>query len=62
MSLSKSTLLLYQCSNYRDKSSEFSIKWDDKDLNIKWPRINKKILSNKDSAGISLKDFFNKIK
>ena len=62
MSLSKNTLLLYQCSNYRDKKSEFSINWNDKDLNIKWPKINKKIISNKDNAGISLKDFFNKIK
>ena len=30
----KENIVLYSCSNYRDKNSEASILWKDKDLNI----------------------------
>ena len=56
MCLSKTCAIYYKNSNYRDKKSETTINWDDKDLNIKWP-IKKPILSKKDQQGISLKDF-----
>ena len=46
----------YGCTKYRDKKSETGIKWDDPDLNIKWP-VKKPILSNKDKNNISLKEF-----
>lgn len=54
--LSKSCVVYYKCTNYRDEKSEVTIKWNDKDLKIKWP-INKPILSKKDKKGISLSEY-----
>ena len=56
MCLSKTCLVYYKCTNYRDKKSEITIKWNDKDLNIKWP-IKKPILSKKDRLGTSLSNY-----
>ena len=56
MCLSKTCLVYYKCTNYRDKKSEITIKWNDKDLNIKWP-IKKPILSKKDRLGTPLSDY-----
>ena len=50
----------YSCSNYYDPSSERGILWNDKELNIKWPKLLKNAkpeLSHKDSQNIPLKDF-----
>ena len=54
--LSKECAVYYKCTNYRDKNSETTIKWDDKNLNIKWP-IKKPLLSKKDKVGIRFLDF-----
>ena len=54
--LSKECTISYACTNYRDKSSEKTLDWKDKKVNIKWP-IKKPILSSKDKNGKSL-DFF----
>ena len=54
--LSKTCLVYYKCTNYRDKKSEITLKWNDKALNINWP-IKKPILSKKDKLGISLSDY-----
>ena len=54
--LSKNCAVYYKCTNYRDKESEKTIKWNDKDLSINWP-IKKPILSKKDSLGINFLDF-----
>lgn len=54
--LSKECAVYYKCSNYRDKGSETTIKWDDRDLKIKWP-ITKPLLSKKDKVGIKFIDF-----
>jgi dTDP-4-dehydrorhamnose 3,5-epimerase len=54
--LSKNCAVYYKCSNYRDKQSEKTIKWNDKNLNINWP-IKKPILSRKDTLGINFLDF-----
>ena len=54
--LSKNCAVYYKCTNYRDKESEKTIKWNDKYLNINWP-IKKPILSKKDSLGINFLDF-----
>ena len=56
MCLSKTCLVYYKCTNYRDQKSEITLKWNDKDLNIKWP-IKKPILSKKDRLGIALSDY-----
>ena len=51
LGLEKENIVLYGCSNYRDKRSEITVNWNDKDLKIKWP-IKKPILSKKDRKGI----------
>jgi dTDP-4-dehydrorhamnose 3,5-epimerase len=56
MCLSKTCLVYYKCTNYRNQKSEITLKWDDKDLKIKWP-IKNPILSKKDRLGISLSDY-----
>ena len=45
--LDKENFVVYSCTQYRNAKSETGIKYDDKDLNIKWP-IKKPILSLKD--------------
>ena len=54
--LSKNCGVYYKCSNYRDKKSETTIKWNDKSLDIKWP-VKKPILSKKDKMGLNFKEF-----
>ena len=56
LTLDKENIVLYSCTNYRNKESETTIAWDDKDLKIKWP-IKKPILSPKDSNSKSFKEF-----
>ncbi len=56
MCLSKTCLVYYKCTNYRDQKNEVTLKWNDKDLKIKWP-IKKPILSKKDRLGIALSDY-----
>ena len=56
MCLSKTCLVYYKRTNYRNQKSEITLKWDDKDLKIKWP-IKNPILSKKDRLGISLSDY-----
>ena len=52
----KENIVLYSCSNYRDKNSEVSILWNDKDLNINWNTKNP-VLSAKDKKAKTFKDF-----
>ena len=52
--LKKENIVLYSCTNYRNKKSEIGITWNDPDLNINWP-IKKPTLSSKDK----LNKFFN---
>ena len=56
LGLDKENIILYTCTKYRDKSSEVSIIWNDKDLNIKWG-IKKPILSVKDSKAQKITQF-----
>lgn len=53
--VSKKCVVYYKCSNYRDKKSEITLKWNDPDLNIKWP-CTKPILSPKDKKGFFFKE------
>ena len=59
ITLSSKAIVQYKTTQYWDKDSEYTILYNDKDINIKWPLekifpkdIN---LSLKDSKGISLK-------
>ena len=54
LSLSSENLVFYGNTKYREKKHEITIKWNDKDLGIKWPK-SKKIISKKDLNGIELK-------
>ncbi len=54
--LDKENYIIYSCTNYRDKSSEKSIKYNDKKLNIKWP-VKKPIVSKKDLNALSLDEY-----
>ena len=56
LTLSKENLVFYGNTKYREKKYEVTIKWDDKDLNIKWPK-SKKIISKKDLNGMKMKEF-----
>ena len=56
--LSKVCTVNYKCSQYREPTSEKTLRWNDPDVNIKW-LIKKPILSDKDkNLGLSLKDFY----
>jgi len=53
MCLTEKCTVNYKCSNYRDPKSEKTLKWNDKTVNIKWPKY-KPILSDKDKKGADL--------
>ncbi len=59
--LEKENYMIYSCTNYRHQKSEIGIKFNDKDLNIKWP-IKNPILSKKDRNNLSFQDFKKKFK
>ncbi len=54
--LDKDNYVVYGCTNYRDKDSETSVRWNDPDLKIKWG-IKKPVLSEKDKNSMSFKNF-----
>ncbi len=67
LTISEKAEVLYKTTNFWDKNSERSIKWDDPTINIEWPEIilkNKEILiSQKDSQApllseVNSKDLF----
>ena len=55
-SMGQKNVLLYSNSDIRNPLGEFGIKWNDKNLNIKWPN-KKKIISKKDNNNMSFLDF-----
>jgi len=60
VSLADETILFYKCSSKYDKKSEITIKWDDPSLAIDW-NVENPVISLKDSNGISLHQFKNKL-
>ncbi len=52
---SPSALFAYKCTELYHPEAEFTIAWDDADINIRWPVTNP-ILSKKDLDGWRLKD------
>jgi dTDP-4-dehydrorhamnose 3,5-epimerase len=53
--LSETAEFLYKTTNFYSPTHERCIRWDDPDLNIKWPSIEKLIISDKDQQGESFK-------
>ena len=61
LSLDKENFIVYSCSHYRNEKSELTIRYNDKNLKIKWPK-KKFILSEKDRNGMSILEFEKKRK
>ncbi len=59
LGLKNENIISYHCTNYRSKSHEIGIIWNDNDIKVKWP-IKKPILSKKDKKNISFKDYIKK--
>ena len=59
MTLEKENYVLYGCTKYRSAKSEKSIKFNDKNLNIRWP-FKKPILSKRDKNAMDFKEYKNK--
>jgi len=47
LGINKENIVMYGCTNYRDKNSESGIIWNDDKLKIKWP-VKRPVLSSKD--------------
>ena len=60
LGMDKENIIVYSCTNYRNKNSETGVIWNDESLKIKWP-IKKPILSSKDKNNISFKEFLKNI-
>ena len=56
LALEENNYVIYSCTEYRHKKSEIGIRYDDKQLNIKWPK-KKFIISFKDRNNISFDTF-----
>jgi len=54
--LSNENYIVYSCTKYRDAKHETGIRFDDKDLKIRWP-IKKPIISKKDINNLSFNEF-----
>ena len=59
LGMKKENIVMYGCTNYRDKNNEAGILWNDPYLKIKWP-VKKPILSIKDKKNNLFNFFFNK--
>ena len=55
LGLDKENIVIYSCTNYRDKNSEIGIEWNDKDLKIDW-NIKSPILSKKDRRNLKFRE------
>jgi dTDP-4-dehydrorhamnose 3,5-epimerase len=55
LGLNNENIVVYSCTNYRDKNSEIGVKWNDKDLNINW-KISSPVLSKKDNKNYNFKE------
>ena len=54
--LEDNTLFAYKCSNFYNKASEASIRFDDPDLRIDW-QVENPLTSAKDLQGMAFRDF-----
>jgi len=55
LALTDNATVHYKTSNFYNKDSELTIRWDDPKININWPiDLSELIISDKDKAGIYL--------
>ena len=57
MTLKQESEIVYKCSDYYAPETEKSISWKDPDIKIRWPKLDKPILSEKDAGAPILEDF-----
>ena len=55
LGLNRENIVIYSCTNYREKNSEIGVNWNDKDLNINW-NIKSPILSKKDKKNSKFRE------
>lgn len=53
--LSDEALFVYKCTDFYNQDVEFSLRWNDPDLDIAWP-VPEPSVSDKDEKGLLLKD------
>ena len=56
LTLCDNTIFSYKCTNFYNKASEDSIKWNDATIGVKWG-VKDPLLSEKDISGKDFKDF-----
>ena len=56
LGLQKENIIYYHCTNYRSAKHEIGIRWNDKDLKIKWS-IKNPIISKQDKSNLTFKEF-----
>ena len=56
LTLTESAEVQYKCTGFYTSSAEGCLAWNDPDIGVKWP-INDPILSQRDSDGMSLKEY-----
>jgi len=56
LALEDNTIFSYKCTNYYNPSSEVTILWNDRNLQINWD-IDNPTISPKDMEGVMFKDF-----
>lgn len=56
LTLRDNTIFSYKCTNFYNKASEESIKWNDPAIGVKW-NVENPLLSEKDTSGKDFKDF-----
>ena len=61
LGLEKENIIIYSNNNYRSKGSEVGLAWNDKKINISWPKKNI-IISNKDKKNLTFPQFQKKFK
>ena len=54
--LSETADVAYKVTNFYDPGMERTLLWNDKDAGVRWPLEGEPILSEKDKAGLSLKE------
>ena len=57
----KENIILYSNSNYRSQNDEVGLLWNDKKLNINWPKV-KLIISKKDKSNMTFSEYWKKFK
>lgn len=54
--LSETAIFTYKCTDFYSPKNEFSLIWNDPDIGIKWPEVDRLEISAKDQVALRLKD------